>query len=467
MRMVTRIMVVIGATLSFSAGAAITPVYQINENTGTYLQAVIGHDIYRYSHRNDLSDLVVMDNQGNKLPYRIVAPAMEISEKSEATPVRFFPVAVGTAPETLLALSSASIHVDDNAISVVLEKATNEDLVDKAVPVDFYVVDISELKTHADNLTIDWRVNEINQYLEVDVSGTNDLQHWHNIAQSTLVQLQKDGEQLTRNTIALDLVKEKYAYLRLKFLRGSDNLQLEKITIHNRQTHSTPIATDAWQLRGSLAKNQTSAQRTGGTLSGPSVAAWEFTRNDIAPITTVDIHLGENIYGDAIKVFSRANAKNNWQLVHQGIWFNVQVGEVWQQSEAVNIQRNSDPYWRIELNEFVRTSVDPTLVFHRQPQILQFVANNAAPYAIAIDNAASTASQYTSAKILAQLIAGKEIGWTTVALIELNPKLDSFTRSITHINWKTLLFWGVLLLSLGILIGVVIKLLKQIKPVGN
>lgn len=466
MRAVKNIMLAIGAALSVNASAAI-PVYQITEATGTYLQTVVSHDIYRYSASHDLSDVIVVDNQGNKLPYRIITPTAEISEKSTIIPVRFFPVAVGAAPETLLALSSASIRLDDNAISVSVEKTTNEELINKAVPVDFYVVDISELKTQADNLTIDWQVNETNQYLEVDVGGSNDLQNWSNIAQSTLVQLQKEGKSLIRNTIALDLAAEKYAYLRLKFIRGGDNLQLTQMTIHNRQQQVLPVVTDVWQLRGSLAKSQTSAQLASGTVAGESVAAWEFTRNDIAPITTMSINLGESTYGDAIKVFSRPSTKKNWQLVHQGIWFNAQVGGVWHQSDAFNIYNNSDPYWRIEFNELVRTSFKPTLVFHRQPQTLQFIANNASPYSIAIDDGASITNQNTSTQILSQLIAGKDIVWTTVAFTELKPDMNSFTRKITRINWKTLLFWGVLLTALGILVVVVIRLLKQLKPVEN
>jgi len=459
---------ILGIVAVFSVSAsATTPVYQINETTGAYLQTVVSHDIYRYSANDDLRDVVVIDNQGNKLPHRIITPNAEITEKSATIPVRFFPVAVGATPETLLALSSASIRLDDNAISVSVEKTTNEALLDKAAPVDFYVVDISELKTHADSLTVDWQINESNQYLEVDVSGTNDLHNWTNIAQSTLVQLQKEGQSLIRNTIALDLSVKKYAYLRLKFIRGGDNLQLTQMAIHNRQQQLSPVVTDIWQLRGSLAKNQTSVQRASGTISGASVAAWEFIRDDIAPTTRINIDLGTSTYGDSLKVFSRAKPKDNWHLVYQGIWFNAQVGGVWQQSDAFTVYSNSDSYWRVELNELVRTTVNPTLVFHRQPQTLQFIANNAAPYSIAIDDKVSAANQNTSEQILSQLISGKDIVWTTVTFTELNPDMNSFAQKMTRMNWRTFLFWTILLTSLGVLVGVVIRLLKQIKSVES
>ncbi|HCS63979.1 MAG TPA: DUF3999 domain-containing protein [Cellvibrio sp.] len=443
--------------------AEVIPVYQIDDAPGTYVQTTLTHDIYRYSADSQLNDLVVVDQQGNKLPYRITAPSVQSSEQSQQTNVRFFPVAVGAAPETLLALSSASIRLDANEISVSVVKSDKQELQNESVPTDFFVVDLSDLKTRADNLVVLWPVSEKHQYLEVEVSGTNDMTNWTPITQSTLVQLQKDGEKLTRNKIALNLSEKEYAYLKLKFTRGSEGLQLTQAAIENTDKIANATVVDTWQVAGVLAEKQESALYLINGGKKTPVAAWEFERDDIAPVAKISLNLGTIMYGDNIKVFSRNTEKQAWQLLHQGIWFNAQVGSDWQQSDAINIYSNSDVYWRVELNELVRTTLNPTLVFHRQPQTLQFIANNSAPYKIAIDDQAAPNNQQTSTQIFSQLVSGKDLQWGQVAFTELKPNINSFARHGMQVSWKTLLFWGILLLAVAVLVGVAVRLMGQMK----
>jgi hypothetical protein len=441
--------------------AEVTPVYQINEVPGTYVQTMLTHDIYRYSADAQLNDLAVTDQQGNKLPYRIVAPSVTRAEQAQQTNVRFFPVAVGAAPETLLALSSASIRLDANEISVSVVKTDKEELQNHAVATDFYVVDLSDLRSRADQLIVLWPASEQHQYLEVQVNGTNDMTNWTPVTKTTLVQLHKGGEQLTRNKIALNLSLNQYAYLQLKFTRGGEQLQLTQVQVENiDKIASAPVA-DAWQLAGTLAKKQESALHSINGGKKAPVAAWEFTRDDIAPVSQLNISLGTIMYGDNIKVFSRGSEKQPWQLLHQGIWFNAQVGDIWQQSDAINIHNNTDTQWRIELNELVRTTASPHLTFIRQPQILQFIANNAAPYNIAIDTDAAPGTQQTSSQIFTQLVNGQERDWAPVSYTELKPNINNFARHSMQMSWKTILFWMIIIGAVLVLVGVAVRLMGQ------
>lgn len=448
--------------LGMWANADVIPVYQIKDTAETYLQTTITHDIYRYSSSIQLNDVVVTDKEGNKLPYRITPPSTQSSEQSHQKSVRFFPVAVGVPPEIILALSSASIRLDDNGISVSAEKTINTELQEQAAPIDFYVVDLSELRERADKLVVNWQVNETNQYLEVQVSGTNDLTNWAPLAQSTLAQLQKDGERLTSNKLTLNIAEKQYAYLRLKFTRGGEKLELTDVHVENTDKIPNVPPADIWNVDGELADEQDSALRSADLKNTP-VAAWEFTREDIAPLNAVSLDLGATAYGDSIKVFSRSSEKKTWQLVHQGVWFNAQVGNEWRHSNPINLQGASEVYWRVEFNERVNKTLTPALVFHRQPQHLQFIANNAAHYNIAIDTQAAPNNQQTSTEIFSQLINGKNVHWAQTNFTELKPSLSSFTRHATLFSWKTALFWIVLLGAVGTLIFVTLRLMGQMK----
>ncbi|MEN0037431.1 MAG: DUF3999 family protein [Cellvibrio sp.] len=444
------------------ANADVIPVYQIKDTAETYLQTTITHDIYRYSSSIQLNDVVVTDKEGNKLPYRITPPSTQSSEQSHQKSVRFFPVAVGVPPEIILALSSASIRLDDNGISVSAEKTTNTELQEQTAPIDFYVVDLSELRERADKLIVNWQVNETNQYLEVQVSGTNDLTNWAPLAQGTLAQLQKDGERLTSNKLTLNIAEKQYAYLRLKFTRGGEKLELTDVHVENTDRIPNIPPADIWNVNGELADEQDSALRS-ADLKSTSVAAWEFTREDISPLNAVSLDLGTTAYGDSIKVFSRSSEKKSWQLVHQGVWFNAQVGSEWQHSNPISLQAASEAHWRIEFNEQVRKTLKPSLVFHRQPQHLQFIANNAAPYNISIDDQAAPDNQQNNLQIFSQLLSNKEAKWTQVKYEELNPSISSFARHATVFSWKTILFWVVLLAAVGALVFVAVRLVGQMK----
>lgn len=444
------------------AHADVTPVYQIKDTVETYLQTTITHDIYRYSSSIQLNDVVVTDKEGNKLPYRITPPSTQTSEQSHQRSVRFFPVAVGVPPEIILALSSASIRLDDNGISVSAEKTINTELQEQAAPIDFYVVDLSELRERADKLVVNWQVNETNQYLEMQVSGTNDLTNWTPLAQGTLAQLQKDGARLTSNKLALNVAEKQYAYLRLNFTRGGEKLQLTEVHVENIDKIPNVPPADIWNINGEIANEQDSTLRSADLKKNP-VAAWEFTREDIAPLNAVSLDLGTIAYGDGIKVFSRSSEKKSWQLVHQGIWFNAQVGNEWQHSNPINLHGASEVYWRVEFNEQTRKTLKPVLVFHRQPQHLQFIANNTAPYNIAIDSEAAPDNQQNNLQIFSQLLSNKEAKWVQVKLEELNPSISSFARHATVFSWKTILFWIVLLGAVGALVFVAVRLIGQMK----
>jgi len=61
------------------------------------------------------------------------------------------------------------------------------------------------------------------------------------------------------------------------------------------------------------------------------------------------------------------------------------------------------------------------------------------------------------------LVSGKELQWGQVAFTELKPDVDSFARHAMQLSWKTILFWVVLLLAVGVLVFVAVRLMGQMK----
>src|SRR5690606_187808 len=166
---------------------------------------------YRYLPSGQLNHLAVIDNQGNKLPYRIEAQAMTGEEDSEIVSVPFYPVAAGTPAENLRALGRTAVHINRTTLTVDMEPRSAADTVNPAT-VDFYLLDISDVKQTIKNLIVDWQADAEHEYLEVQVSGTQDLQRWVTLSKATLVQLQNADKRLTQNNIELNLGTEEYSY---------------------------------------------------------------------------------------------------------------------------------------------------------------------------------------------------------------------------------------------------------------
>ncbi len=448
-------------SLCVFARAEAIAVYQIEQPAGDFIQVSLDHDIYRYSSKPDLSDLLVVDALGNTLPHRVTASPPKITTQSRELPLRFFPVVVGAAPETLLALSSASIRLDDNEISVSVEKKDKPQNQDTSVPIDFFLIDLSDSKDAVDALKVDWAVNERNQYIQVEVSGTNDLTNWNSLTKNTLVQLQKDGQSLLRTTIPLGLAPMQYAYLRLKFIGAGDHFTPITIASKNMGSADKTFVMDEWEVHGELAGEQTSLVSGASVLAKSPVAAWEFLREDISPLEQIRVQLGAFMYGDTLRIFSRPHKKEDWRLVHEGIWFNVQVGSTWQQSEPILVNGNSDSLWRIELNESVRAKVQPILRVSRQPELLQFIASTHPPFKISIETD-SQKNIPANQQIFSQITAGKEIRWSHVDVTRLSPDIDQFVRHGIAVSWKSILFWSVLLLAVALLLFLALRLAKQV-----
>jgi hypothetical protein len=463
--------------VSMAAGpvalAEVTAVYRITESPGSYLQMTLTHDIYRYSNSSQLRDLAVIDSQGNPLPFRIVEAAVAVSEPLQSQPgqiqpVRFFPVAQGSTPETWLQQGNTRIRIDDSATSISISQERSEDRDKPAMAPDFYLVDLGDVETPVSRLTLNWKTRAANQYLEVQVSGTQDLQNWTFLAQHSLADLQNDSQSLLRNEIPLTLNANKYAYLRVKFLRGGEGLQLTAIhALTSPHSLSSQPVRDVWQIEGTLAVAQHTVKRAATNVNagheGESrpVAAWEYYREDIMPVSTLRVALGATPYGDDIRLYSRGSPRQAWHEVHRGIWFNQQIGNAWQSSDPIRIEASSDRWWRLELNPGLRDKPSPSLVFEQPVQILQFIANQSAPYHVAIDTPASSRNPDAATQIFRQLVADNRPSWIPVESIKLNPAIITPVYMNDKSEWTVFIFWAALLIAVAVLVGFSVRLYRQ------
>jgi hypothetical protein len=166
-------------------------------------------------------------------------------------------------------------------------------------------------------------------------------------------------------------------------------------------------------------------------------------------------------------VLSRPTTKDKWQLIYQGIWFQTQVGEQWQKAEPIKLSANRAPFWRLE---FAPTQpVDaPKIIFSWQPTQLQFIANTAPPFILALsdDNGSANRQQVFNQILAKHRQQTGEPAWINADLITLPPQLSAPTQQGQGINfnWRQWLFWLALLGAVALLVFFALRLIKQLRP---
>jgi Protein of unknown function (DUF3999) len=445
------------------AEAAI-PVYEINSKE-TFIQAPLDQEIYLYSQDSELSDLQVQDAQGNILPFRVMDISAESLTLNRETPAVFFPVAANTSEETLRTLSSTSININTDKVQVeIKESAANPELTIEQP--DFYLVDLtafqkksaqsSALKLNA--LRLNSSANPIDNkgvtsYQIWELSVSNDLHNWNLISTTSLVNLQKEGHSLVQDKIPLNIDYQDYAYLKLRCIESCSNVQLSQIYIIEESTEQFFPADTQWQLKGKPSSEK--AIKLEMNDSWQTSAAWNFVRNDVAPIEKFSINLGTQSYGDKIRLLGRTRKQDAWELLYQGIWFNTKVGSQWYVSSPQALYGHNYREFRLELVGQLQPDTNPELVFYTQSRFIQFIANETPPYKLLVVESANSEGQ---ARILDSLLNNQSPDWINHQWTFLNPPKPENVRSI---SWRSLMFWGLLILAVALLALMAIKLFKQ------
>ncbi len=460
------------ALLSLAASASVqtinpvTPLFEIKlgAGAGTFIQVPLNLRAYEFNWASD-NQFVVLDAQQNPLPSTITpwqAPLAAPQPAIKRQSVPFFAVAAETSAEALREVFITRNHVQGDAI----KRISQHDTLSNNTP-EFYLIDLRTLEQGISGLIIDWQNNTQNQFLQVQIDGSNNLQDWQHLTQGSLVQVLEQGQSLIHNRINLTLAKQAFAYLRLSILRGAEQLQIHQITAEELlyTTSNTQPVSESWSLAGTPAAEQSSQYFPNAHRAASAVHAFEFSRQEHTPAEYLSIDLGNQTYANSLRVLSRPTAKDKWQLIYQGIWFQTQVGEQWQKAEPIKLSANRAQFWRLEFAPMQPVAA-PKLVFSWQPIRVQFIANNAPPFVLALsDDNGSFSRQQVFNQILAKhRLQTGEPAWINADLIALPPHYSALKQAGPGIaiNWRQWLFWLALLGAVALLAFFALRLIKQL-----
>ncbi|HMW73684.1 MAG TPA: DUF3999 family protein, partial [Cellvibrionaceae bacterium] len=371
---------------AITAQAGTTPLFQINAEPGTFIQVPLTHQVYQFNPPSDAA-FVVLDGKQNSLPSIMSAPSPNNTEPSvqiRSQQLAFFAVPAETSTQALRQVLSTQNQVLNYGSKQISQHIETQDTLSTNTP-DFYLIDLRNLEQGINALIIDWDNKTQNSFLQVQVDASNNLQDWQKLTQASLVQVQEQEQSLIHNRIPVSIAKQAFAYLRLSLMRGAEQLHIQKISAEERLYSAPPqeLPQEHWSLAGTLAKEQTSLYRPSSQGAAYPVRAFEFSRDESTPAEFLALNLGMQTYADRLRVLSRTEARGQWELIYQGIWFNTQMGEEWQTSAPIKLGGNRAQFWRLEFA--AQQAIDaPELLFSWHPTQLQFIANNAPPFVLGL-----------------------------------------------------------------------------------
>ena len=411
--------------------------------SGAY-RVVLEPAIYRRAGAADLGDLQVFNAAGQALPSALLAPDQPLAQPPVQRELPWF---------TLPPLAESQ----RNDLQLLTERDTDgrvrrvEARVGGAVAngQGGWLIDASVLgQQPLAALVLDWADSGQPLQAQVQLDASDDLQHWRPIASSVpLVDLQRAGKRLLQRRLQVDGTAR---YLRIL---GQGEARL-------------PI------LRGVLAE----------LPPAPATLPWEwlslepeahgkgeyrFVLDGRFPVARADVASTDNSLVQWT-LYSRDDESAEWQR-RSAPWIAYQVQEgaqgQRQQSAAQPLGGiHRDRYWKLVASP-AETASAPTLRLGYQPEVMVFLSQGAAPYALAVGSSTARRAEAPIAVLIEELRQRNDPAWQpTLARLEGAPESLAGEAALKpQRDWKAWLLWA--LLGLGVLVvgGLAVSLLRQ-KP---
>lgn len=420
------------------------PLSLSSAQSGAY-RVVLEPAIYRRAGTADLADLQVFNAAGQALPSALLAPDQPLAQAPVQRELPWF---------ALPPLADAQ----RNDLQLLTERDTDGRVrrVEARVGAGAaargqggWLVDASVLgQQPLAALVLDWADNGQPLQAQVQVDASDDLQHWRTVARDVpLVDLQRAGKRLLQRRLQIDGTTR---YLRI-LPQGSAALPVLRSVL--AELPPAP-ATVPWEWVPLQPRMQGKGEFT-------------FELDGRFPVSRADVaSTGNSLVQWTL--YSRDDADAEWQR-RSAPWiaYQLQQGAAGQRQQSASQPLAGtcrDRYWKLVADP-AQTGGTPTLRLGYQPEVMVFLSQGAAPYALAVGSTTARRAEAPITVLIEELRQRNDPAWQpTLARFEGSPEVLAGEAALQpQRDWKAWLLWA--LLGLGVLVvgGLAISLLKQ-KP---
>ena len=416
------------------------------DDSGAY-RVTLDASVYRQIQDPQLRDLVVLNHDGTAVPAGLFAPQDALAKPAQRVAVPWFalpatPAEGGAQGWELVSQADAEGRLRRVEARIIDQSAA-------ALPRNALLVDVSRVREPINALELQWQpVEALDLGYRVDAS--DDLEHWQPLAtRGRIVDLQREGLRLLHRRIELYGLLPHYQkarYLRLTPDRNDQTVAITGISVELAAARALPEP--AWlELAG---------RRSG---SGKE-AVFEFTMDGRFPVQQADVALAGN-HAVEWRLESRDDADAAWQL-RAGPWmaYRVDAAGTGSRSPAQALTGSvRDRHWRLRANADVADL--PTLRLGYRPESVVFLAQGAAPFALAAGSARALRADAPIPQLVAELRRQRGADWQpSPAYLGTAKPLAGDAALKPAYDWKSWLLWAVLALGALVVAGFAFSLLR-------
>ncbi|MDR8398728.1 DUF3999 domain-containing protein [Paraburkholderia sp. USG1] len=416
---------------------------QLDEGAA-YYSVTLPAAVYAASQRGDLGDVRILNGAGESLPYSLDVPREPARTPPTLRPVHWFPLPPAAA-KSAGAPPGVTIAGDGSLSATSAPPARAQH--------DTDLIDIGKVSQTSRVSALLVHLRDDNYQGRVSVEASDDLRHWQPAGDAQVLKVSYNGSTLSQDRIELDGMRARY--LRLRWLDGApyvDSLDMEMQVVAAGPTQRT----DRMWREGIVAH------------AGLKPGEYFFNTGGAYPVDRLRLNLPQpNTVAPAV-VYSRTGLEAPWREVVGAMLFRLHNGAVEQSNPLVELTPDTDRQWRVVVdtrNGGLGTGT-LTLAAGWRPAMLTFVVHGAAPFTLAVGNAA-TASAAVSRDNL--LMGASAVAATARLGDALSPAQAASAQAASHGQDATRRYWlwAALLLAVGSLGAIAWRLAHRIqRPAG-
>jgi hypothetical protein len=422
--------------MPIDTGAGAAPFYAVS----------LPEAVYRTLTRPDHGDIRVFDANGRVIPHMFrPSPAPAPGATSSRLPLFALP------PGATSASPGRDVHVRVDEQGAVIDVIGAE----PAQSDSLYLVDASAVTAPIEALQLDWGARQDRLLARVRVECSEDLDRWREVATGSIAELQEADTHLYQNVITLPKVHCRY--LRLAWPLSEVRLARIDARLVAPEADRAPVEPMQWRVL-----------EHAGIVDGN----FEFDAGGLFPVTRINVTWPADRTVAKLRVEARAEEAAEWNAVHTGLYFALDVDGRPLSNESVPIQLTVARHWRIGSAQGGDPAMPaaPRLEIGWHPDRLVFVAAGTPPYQLAYGNAAASPGSTLAASLFDRLHdpdRGEEIGQAVLGVARTVAGDAALVPPAPPLPWQRILLWIVLATGVLLLGRMAISLYREMTRHGQ
>lgn len=423
----------------------------LSRDDGGAYRATLDESVYRQLQDPQLRDFVVVNRDGVPVPTDLFAPGEPLAKPTQRIALPWFSLPAtpggsgGAQGWELVSQADA-----DGRLRRVEARITDSAVA--ALPRSALLVDVSRVRESIVALELRWQpVDALD--LGYRVEASDDLEHWQTLAsRGRMVDLQREDRRLLHRRIELYGLLPHYQkarYLRLTPDRNDQALRITDVFAELAAARAAPAP--AW------------LEVAGRRIGSEGAAVFAFDIDGRFPVQQVDVVLEGN-HAVEWRLESRDDEDAPWRL-RAGPWvaYQVDAAGVGAQSPARTLNAIvRDRHWRLRADGAVADT--PKLRLGYRPEVVVFLAQGAAPYALAAGSARAQRAQAPIQHLVAEVRRQRGTDWQpSPAYLGAAETLAGTSALEARRDWKSWLLWAVLGLGALVVVAFAVTLLRVSK----